>query len=546
MKKNVLILLLLMSYTASYSQESCGFEKAQEELERLHPESQHAREQAEAWLLSLNKQEYFKHLGTVSKNSLYTGPIYEIPVVVHVIESSDSSNTSPTDDQIKTWIANANKMYATTYGSNYYPEGVGLGYGTVIPFRLALAKRTPQCGASTGIIRYNGSTLFGTAYDQYGVKFIGANGITPSQIRNQISHWPENSYFNIYIIVRVDGTQGFYEGAAGWAYIPTASNDTYDSFMKVSAVTSVEANNSTLAHEFGHAMGLYHPFNGADSSGVNCPPSTGNCLTDDDMVCDTESTKSMSTANPFPSNTTINPCTGVGYNDIQYNIMNYTSQTRKFTPGQRDRALALFMQYKSSLTQSLGATDLAGNLGGGILTPATCIPLGINNPTANTNAGPTRVQLGTIDNTSSGYTANTNPVYYIDYSSQNCITTTVYTKIPKATPSTITVTFQSNNQNVKAWIDYNNDGTFDSSELIANSNSNVSFTTPFSTSFTPPSNAVVNTPLRMRVRTDIGDYAYCQNLNYGQVEDYTVTIIPSITLATEETQNTRNTGNTVI
>ena len=42
----------------------------------------------------MDVKAYLKKFGASYRNSAYTGPIYEIPVVVHVIESSDASNAS--------------------------------------------------------------------------------------------------------------------------------------------------------------------------------------------------------------------------------------------------------------------------------------------------------------------------------------------------------------------------------------------------------------------------------------------------------------------
>lgn len=42
-------------------------------------------------------------------------------------------------------------MYATIYGNGFYPEGNGDEDGTVIPFRLAIAKRNPNCETTNGI-----------------------------------------------------------------------------------------------------------------------------------------------------------------------------------------------------------------------------------------------------------------------------------------------------------------------------------------------------------------------------------------------------------
>ena len=115
--------------------------------------------------------------------------------------------------------------------------------------------------------------------------------------------------------------------------------------------------------------------------------------------------------------------------------------------------------------------------------------------------------------------------YYVDYSSQNCINPKVYTDLQVNTLQTLKVSFATNPQTIKAWIDYNNNGTFEASELIANSVSSVpTASSPYTVTFTPPATAVLNTYLRMRVRSDIGSYDSCQNLNYGQIEDYTVRI----------------------
>lgn len=532
--KKILQLLLLAVSVIIFSQKTCGYENYQAKLESQNLEIKKAREEAEARLLSMDIRAYLDKIGATTKNNLYTGTIYEIPVVVHVIESSDVSNAGLhlTDAQIQTWIDNTNKMYATTYGNGFPAEGTGSLDGTVIPFKLALAKRTPQCTASTGIVRYNGSTLSG--YDQYGV-YDSSNGVTTSQIRTLAPHWPESSYFNIYIVIGFDGNKTTW-GLMGWCGYPSNPDSSYESFMKVTVVTNVD--DSTLAHEFGHGMGLDHPFKGASSSPTNNPPLASDCPTnndctvDNDKVCDTEPTASLLSVNPTPTNSVINPCTGTNYNGVQYNVMNYTYDANKFTPGQRDRALALFMLYRSSLTTSNGSKDLSTSPAPNALTAATCSPTGINN-SGNYNAGPTNVSVGNINNSSTGYMVS-NAQYYVDYSSQNCINPAVYTDLQVNTLQTLKVSFATNAQTIKAWIDYNNNGTFEASELVANSVSSVpTASSPYTTTFTPPATAVLNTYLRMRVRSDIGSYDSCQNLNYGQIEDYTVRITDG-TLATND------------
>lgn len=529
MKK--IIIVVAMVFSIEIIAQTCGFDEVQKNLELKYPEIKKNRELAEAQLLATEAKSYLNKIGATSKNGLYDGTIYEIPVVVHLITSTSASNSglNLTDNQIITWINNCNKMYATTYGNGFFPEGTGSLDGNVIPIKLVLAKRTPQCTASTGIVRYNGSTISG--YDQYGVQGNSSNGATAEQIRTLAPHWSENAYFNMYVVIGFDGDKTTF-GLLGWAGYPTNSDAFYDTFMKVTVVTN--NNSTTLAHEFGHALGLLHTFEGAPSSPTNNPPIAAdcpinsNCLINNDKVCDTAPCASLLSVNPTPSNSVINPCTGIFYEGTQYNVMNYTFTPRKFTAGQRDRALSVFMQYRSNLTASLGGTELSTNPGAGNLTPASCNPTGITNA-GNYGMGPTNVLLADINNNSDPY-STINKQYYIDYSLQNCTSKSVYTTIPASTASQLFVSFGTNPQFIKAWIDYNNNGVFESTELIGASPARIQpENSPFIITFTPPSTAVKQIYLRMRVIADNTNNTACQNLSYGQAEDYSVRISDNLT-----------------
>jgi len=85
-------------------------------------------------------------------------------------------------------------------------------------------------------------------------------------------------------------------------------------------------------------------------------------------------------------------------------------------------------------------------------------------------------------------------------------------------------------ENVRVWIDYNNDGVFDNdstTELVFWSDNVL---TNHSGTITIPFTAVVNTPLRMRVASDYylnSPPTPCSNVQYGQFEDYSVIILPN-------------------
>jgi C1A family cysteine protease/chitodextrinase len=76
------------------------------------------------------------------------------------------------------------------------------------------------------------------------------------------------------------------------------------------------------------------------------------------------------------------------------------------------------------------------------------------------------------------------------------------------------------------WIDYNHDGTFDSTELINSTSSTSSGT--LSKTFTVPSTAVAgSTRMRVTMKYNAAPTA-CETFSYGEVEDYAVNIVAGV------------------
>lgn len=125
-----------------------------------------------------------------------------------------------------------------------------------------------------------------------------------------------------------------------------------------------------------------------------------------------------------------------------------------------------------------------------------------------------RVQLGSIDNASSGGNG------YTDF-------TSISTNLTKGNSNTITVTPTWTgtvySEGYAVWIDYNQNGDFgDSGELVWSKAA--SKTTPVSGSFTVPSSAKEGAT-RMRVSMKYnGIPTPCETFSYGEVEDYTINI----------------------
>lgn len=147
------------------------------------------------------------------------------------------------------------------------------------------------------------------------------------------------------------------------------------------------------------------------------------------------------------------------------------------------------------------------------LAPPLCLP---TKQSVNGSVGIYRLQFADIDNYSSSSYSEGNQ----DFSCES------FTTIHPGDNVEIIVTTSANTlENVKAWIDYNNDGDFTASEIIYESLNKKMYHKGIVLTDT---NALLNTPLRMRV---IDDYQQiisgaCDTLLFGQSEDYIVTFIP--------------------
>jgi hypothetical protein len=115
-------------------------------------------------------------------------------------------------------------------------------------------------------------------------------------------------------------------------------------------------------------------------------------------------------------------------------------------------------------------------------------------------------------------------------------------------------------EQVRGWIDFNNDGVFDntSEQVLTYSESSVSpgrNSLTVSSSFVVPAGSVLNTPIRMRIIDDLSTVyglngtisSGCTAPTYGQAEDYPLMISPSYLLPAQTTKFTgRYTGSAVL
>ncbi len=506
----------------------CGFTKIQQELEKKHTYIKRHRERIKNIL-------YYN----LKNDTSYNGELYQIPVVVHIIENhSNNGKTGTTngnqlsDEDIKNWIDNTNKMFAGTH-PYLFPKGDDTNQSAVIPFKLVLAKRSPKCHSTTGIIRYNANKLPNAEdYHNHGMNFPFSNGkgVDENAILKLAPHWPEDTYYNIYLVTGIDnnfsttGTMGY----ANYCDVPDAY---YHAFMKASVVNI--PNNITLAHEFGHSLGLKHTFEGV-------PFYSGKCAKEpNDEVQDTEISKSMFGIFNIPTNNQINPCTNKNYKGVQYNIMNYTLKPKKFTKGQRSRAVTMFSIYRKKLMNSNGAKPITNDLNLNIdPTPALCKVTKVKHPNLNTNnIGAIHIKFAKINHKSQGYNSIDNNRPYIDYTRKYCSNPDILTEIPLYSPTTLKLESHAfEKQDIKVWIDYNDNGNFETNEQVAYVKDADTYRyvlkTLYTFDITPPEDAITGKYLRMRIAGDKNNpnLQPCGTYQYGQAQDYLVKIRPEIKL----------------
>ncbi|WP_284463222.1 M43 family zinc metalloprotease [Chryseobacterium sp.] len=497
-------------YSQKVELEACGTDELMKKHYARFPEQ---KVQDDAFNLELSKMIKSGKLAS----RLNQNQVYEIPIVIHVVGDGSAIGTvnNRSDADIIAWVNYTNGVFAGSSSSGMSSTS------SILPVKFVFAKINPGCNATNGINRIDASHL--PKYVSGGVNDDNTTNAVPATDITSLGLWDTSKYYNIYVVKKLTSNSG---ALNGYAYYPGGSNDY--SFMSTSAST---VNAQTLAHEFGHALGLRHTHEGYNTTSGACPVNN-DCTMDGDLVCDTEPMKSLyhSSVPHTCQAGQINPCTNQTYTGGERNVMAYTYCFRDlFTQGQADRATAQLLQYRQSLINSPVASATAIN-NNASLTNA-CTPTSITNP-GGFNIGITYVKFGSINNSSNNYKQASNN-FYENFTGNYCFGYSK-TTIPQNTATTITVApGTSNSHIIKAYIDYNNDGQFnESTELILNQSgvNNGAFATA---SVTPPPGAVTNTPLRMRV---IGDYngtaiTACYTPKYGQVEDYSVTIEPQASLS---------------
>lgn len=157
----------------------------------------------------------------------------------------------------------------------------------------------------------------------------------------------------------------------------------------------------------------------------------------------------------------------------------------------------------SCLSNSPGSTPMA----------AACLPT-VTTPLSGGNIGALQFTLNTIN-------ARTRGSAFSNYEDLTC---SIGTTLVAGSTYSLSISTETNPQNVRIYIDFNGDNSFDASELVFSANGS---TAPqvFTGSITIPAGVTQNVYRRLRVVSDFVSNANplpCGVLNFGQAEDYRV------------------------
>ena len=315
---------IAFTHTAK-AQEKCLSEIMFQMDAKANPQLLQNRENLDKWI---RKYSDLKKAGAYKKVS--SGPAtFIIPTVVHVIHYGGPENISKAqiDDQMRILNEDYRRLNPDTTSTPIPFQSLGADVG--VEFRLAQIDPNGNC--TNGVTRHYSALTFNS--------------------RNNIKafdYWPNDKYFNVWVVGSIANTNGTPGDVIGFAQFPGSGSDTTDGvvirssyFGSIGTAANNGENGRTLTHEAGHWLSLRHIW--GDATGCGTDDGIGDTPLQDD--------KTFSICPPFPL---LDACQALSPGVLFSDYMDYTNGNcmNIFTIDQAD-AMAATLNASASHRNSL-------------------------------------------------------------------------------------------------------------------------------------------------------------------------------------------------
>ncbi len=330
-----------------------------------HPEekARYDKEMKEAHFAPEHMNELARNNGNNSVNANNTVYALDtIPVVFHILHQNGPENVP--NSYIYQALAEINRVHTKKTPDSASIEPYFSSVYGANNFVFQLATKDPSGNCTNGIIRYYDAN---TNWNQ-------------TQYSNFAYTWDRTKYLNVYIVKNICAGTPCPAGSSGgiivgYTYLPGTVSANMDAVVYNSSFLT-GTNARSLAHEFGHWLGLSHTF-----GSTNAP---GTCLSggnsDDFLSSNPPAVATTGVVDDTPKDagiesqcpaSTPNTCDVSNYANVQ-NIMNYSSCPLNFTNGQIHRMHNIMFSTTASRSNVLTA---ANKIATGIRNPQPCIPI---------------------------------------------------------------------------------------------------------------------------------------------------------------------------
>ncbi|MFI5141467.1 MAG: M43 family zinc metalloprotease, partial [Bacteroidia bacterium] len=280
-----------------------------------------------------------------------------IPVVFHILHLGGPENVP--DSYVYQALAEVNRVHTKTIPDVAQIDPLFQGVSGANNYVFQLATLDPNGNCTNGIIRhYDANTTW--------------NQDSPSYIYT----WNHTKYLNIYIVKAITGsTIPAGSIVVGYTYLPGTQVAAGDVVVyNCNFMTGTNAR--SMAHEFGHWLGLSHTFGNTNSAGgTTCTSNNDDKLATNPPTVATvgvtdDTPKYQGAFSTCPASSP-NPCDPSNTANVQ-NIMDYSSCPKNFTNGQITRMHNIMNSTTASRNNVISA---ANKIATGVRYPQVCIPI---------------------------------------------------------------------------------------------------------------------------------------------------------------------------